>query len=155
MEMRVARVWPESAGIWLNCMARDRASSRMMLARYAKGVTKSARFAVGKDELRLLTLTSDLRAWWTVAVNYALVAAAFALAAWWRNPLVWAAASIVLAGRAHGLAVLMHDASHLAFVSSRAMNDWAGKWLFGALPNLAFASYRKGHLEHHRNAGTE
>jgi fatty acid desaturase len=118
-------------------------------------VTVSASAAIGKDELRRLTVTSDLRAWWTVAVNYALVAAAFALAAWWRNPWAWTAASIVLAGRAHGLAVLAHDACHLAFFSSRALNEWAGKWLFGALPNLTFASYRKGHLEHHRAAGTE
>ncbi len=115
----------------------------------------SASAAIGKDELRRLTVTSDLRAWWTVAVNYTLVAAAFALAAWWRNPWAWAAASIVLAGRAQGLGVLAHDACHLAFFSSRALNEWAGKWLFGALPNLAFASYRKGHLEHHRTAGTE
>ena len=115
----------------------------------------SASAAIGKDELRRLTVTSDLHAWWTVAVNYALVAAAFALAAWWRNPWAWAAASIVLAGRAQGLGVLAHDACHLAFFSSRPLNEWAGKWLFGALPNLAFASYRKGHLEHHRTAGTE
>ena len=114
----------------------------------------SASAAIGKDELRRLTVTSDLHAWWTVAVNYALVAAAFALAAWWRNPCAWAAASIVLAGR-RGLGRAGARRMPFAFFSSRPLNEWAGKWLFGALPNLAFASYRKGHLEHHRTAGTE
>ena len=29
-----------------------------------------------------------------------------------------------------------------------------GKWVFGALPNVPYAAYRRGHLEHHRTAGT-
>jgi hypothetical protein len=35
------------------------------------------------------------------------------------------------------------------------MNEWAGTWLFGGLPNVPYQAYRKGHLEHHRTAGTE
>jgi fatty acid desaturase len=125
-----------------------------MSGMYNEGHATSPSAVIGKDELKRLTVTSDARAWWTVFVNYALVAAALALAALWRNPWAWAVASVLLAGRSQGLAVLAHDAGHLAFFSSRALNEWAGKWLFGALPNLAFTGYRKGHLEHHRTLGT-
>lgn len=110
---------------------------------------------ISKEELKQLSATSAWRAWWGVAVNYGIVAAAFALPVLWRHPVAWVIAAIVLAGRAQALGVLAHDACHLAYFPSRRLNEWAGKWLFAALPNLSFARYRKGHLEHHRLAGTE
>lgn len=110
---------------------------------------------ISKEELKQLSQPSAWRAWWGVAVNLGMVAAAFALPVLWRHPLAWIIASVVLAGRAQGLGVLAHDACHLAYFPSRRVNEWAGKWLFAGLPNLSFARYRKGHLEHHRQAGTE
>ncbi len=109
---------------------------------------------LNKDELRELTRTSTLRASWVTVVNVGLIAAAFALPMWWQHPLAWIVASIVLGGRALGLAILTHDTAHLAFFTSRRMNEWAGTWLFGSLPNVPYLAYRKGHLEHHRSAGT-
>lgn len=114
--------------------------------------------AISKEELKQLSAPSAARAWLGVAVNFGLVAAAFALPALWNFPMAWLAwllAAIVLAGRAQGLGVLAHDACHLAYFPSRRLNLWAGKWLFAALPHLAFERYRQGHLEHHRQAGTE
>lgn len=110
---------------------------------------------ISKEELKQLSETSAWRAWYGVAVNYGIVAAAFALPVLWPHLLAWIIAAIVLAGRAQALGVLAHDACHLAYFPSRRLNEWAGKWLFAALPNLSFARYRKGHLEHHRQAGTE
>lgn len=110
---------------------------------------------ITKAELQQLSVASAWRAWWGVAVNYGIVAAAFALPVLWRHPLAWMVAATVLAGRAQALGVLAHDACHLAYFPSRRLNQWAGKWLFAALPNLSFARYRKGHLAHHRLAGTE
>ncbi len=110
---------------------------------------------INKDELRSLTRPSDWRAWWVTLANVALIGGAFAMPALWHHPLAWGAASIVLGGRALGLAILTHDTSHLAFFTSRKMNEWAGTWLFGSLPNVPYLAYRKGHLEHHRALGTE
>jgi len=109
---------------------------------------------IDKSQLRQLTAPSDLQGWRVTAVNFLLIAAAFALPVWWRHPLAWLIASMVLGGRALGLGVLTHDTAHLAFFSSRRMNEWAGTWLFGALPNVPYLDYRKMHLEHHRAAGT-
>jgi len=109
---------------------------------------------IDKQELRSFTTADDWQAWRVVIVNVALVAASFALPALWRHPIAWVLASILLAGRALGFAILMHDAAHLNFFTSRKVNEWMGKWVFGALPNVPYAAYRRGHLEHHRKAGT-
>jgi fatty acid desaturase len=109
---------------------------------------------INKQELREFTTANNWRATYVVAVNVALVAAGFALPALWHHPIAWVLASILLAGRALGFAILMHDAAHLNFFTSRSVNQWMGKWVFGALPNVPYAAYRRGHLEHHRAAGT-
>lgn len=109
---------------------------------------------IDKQELRALTTADNWQAAYVVAVNVALVAAGFALPALWHHPVAWILASILLAGRALGFAILMHDTAHLNFFTSRKVNQWMGKWVFGALPNVPYASYRRGHLEHHRTAGT-
>src|SRR5471032_2031621 len=109
---------------------------------------------ISKDELKQLATPSNGRALWVTVVNLALIAAAFALPALWKHPLAWVIATVVLAGRALGMAILTHDTAHLAMFSSRAVNEWCGTWLFGALPNVPYLVYRRGHLQHHRTAGT-
>ncbi|NEX59463.1 fatty acid desaturase family protein [Noviherbaspirillum galbum] len=110
---------------------------------------------IGKDELKRLSRRSDARATWIAACNFALVAAGFAIPILWTHWLAWAAGALVLAGRALGLGILVHDTAHHAMFTSRAVNEWTGRWLFGGLPNVAYHRYREGHLAHHRHAGTE
>ncbi|MGO4377444.1 fatty acid desaturase family protein [Pseudoduganella sp. RAF53_2] len=109
---------------------------------------------IERHELRSLTTPSNRQAVWVVACNAGLIAAAFALPALWHNPAAWVLASVVLAGRALGLGILTHEAAHLTFFRSRKLNEWAGIWLFGALPNVPYHGYRRGHLQHHRALGT-
>lgn len=109
---------------------------------------------ISKEEFRALAAPSDLRATTVTLINFALIAAGFALPALWHHPLAWLLGAILLGGRALGLGILTHDTAHLAFFSSRKLNEWAGTWLFGSLPNVPYQAYRKGHLEHHRHAGT-
>jgi fatty acid desaturase len=109
---------------------------------------------IDREELKRLSARSDAHAAWITACNFALLAAGFALPALWPHWLAWVTGALILAGRALGLAILVHDTAHQTFFSSRRFNEWAGKWLFGGLPNVPYHAYRKGHLEHHRNAGT-
>jgi fatty acid desaturase len=106
------------------------------------------------DERQALSKTSNALAWRAVVVNWGLIAGTFLLAAWVAHPLSYTAAVLVLAGRSLGLAVLTHDAAHNTLFATRALNQWVGKWLLGALPNVPIDAYRKGHLSHHRHAGT-
>ena len=110
---------------------------------------------ISRDELQRLTRTSNARALAVTVGNFVLIAAGFALPALWHHPLAWVLGAIVLGGRALGLGILVHDTAHLTFFESRRLNEWAGRWLFGSLPNVPYQAYRKGHLDHHRNAGTQ
>ena len=109
---------------------------------------------IDKQELRALTTADNWRATCVVAGNLALIATGFALPALWHHPVAWILATILLAGRALGMAILTHDAAHKNFFTSPRANEIAGKWLFGAIANVPYAAYRRGHLEHHRTAGT-
>ncbi|MBV8123945.1 MAG: fatty acid desaturase family protein [Burkholderiaceae bacterium] len=106
-------------------------------------------------EFRALTRPSSVWAVWVTAVNVALIAAGFALPALWHGAWAWILGSVLLGGRALALGILVHDTAHLTMFASRRMNEWMGTWVFGGLPNVAFQAYRRGHLAHHRHAGTE
>ena len=111
-----------------------------------------ARFT--RAEIQQLLRISDLRGWGSVAINWALVAACFALVARWPNPLTVVAALVGIGGRQLGLAVLMHEASHRTLLANRAWNDWVGSW-FCAYPVWSdLHAYRAYHLQHHAKVWT-
>lgn len=109
---------------------------------------------LSREELVALNRRSDLRAWWAFAVNWGLIAGAFALVIAWPNPLTVPVAVLVLAGRQLGLGILVHDCAHHALFCSTRMNEGVGQWLAGWPMNISLAAYRTYHLAHHRHAGT-
>lgn len=117
---------------------------------------KSASFAdyLSKQELAALMRPSSARGWWTIAVNWAIIAAAFAMAIAWPNPLTIVLAVLLIAGRQLGLGIIVHDCAHHALFESRQLNERAGQWLAGHPMNSSLAKYRTYHLKHHRFAGT-
>ena len=107
-----------------------------------------------RDEIAHFTARSDLHAWRLVFGNWLAIAAIFYAAATWTNPLTVIAAIVLLAGRQLGLSVLMHECGHRSLFASSRLNDIIGQWLC-ALPVMNDQpSYARGHLEHHRQAGT-
>jgi len=109
---------------------------------------------IDKHELKRLSEKSNGLAIWMTLANFALIALAFAIPAYWQHWLAWCLATVLLGGRALGLGILVHDTAHQTLFTSRVFNEWAGKWLFGGLPNVPYYAYRQGHLTHHRHAGT-
>jgi fatty acid desaturase len=109
---------------------------------------------LSREELVALNRRSDLRAWWAFAVNWGLIAGAFALVIGWPNPLSVVVAVLVIAGRQLGLGILVHDCAHHALFSGTRMNEAVGQWLAGWPMNISLAAYRRYHLAHHRHAGT-
>jgi len=107
-----------------------------------------------KPELREVLALDDRRSAWTLAVNWGLVFASMALVGWHANPLTIAVAVFVIGGRQLGCAIVMHEAAHRSFFSSRIWNDRLGNWL-GAYPVFAeVLPYRNYHLVHHAHTGT-
>ncbi len=109
---------------------------------------------LSREEREHFRQASDAVALWQVFVNYALIVAAFALFIRWPNPGTFLVSSLVLAGRFVGLGILNHDAAHNALFKTKSLNRAVGRWLFAGPTLVDYDAYRKGHLSHHRNAGT-
>ena len=109
---------------------------------------------LSRDEVAYFTSKSDFHAWRLVLGNWLAIAAIFAAVAAWPNPFTVVLAVVLLAGRQLGLSVLMHECGHRTLFRSAGLNAVIGQWLC-ALPVMNDQpSYARGHLEHHRMAGT-
>jgi fatty acid desaturase len=109
---------------------------------------------LSREEVAYFTAKSDFHAWRLVLGNWLAIAAIFAVVAVWPNPLTIVLAIVLLAGRQLGLSVLMHECGHRTLFRTTKLNDVIGQWLC-ALPVMNDQpSYARGHLEHHRKAGT-
>ena len=100
----------------------------------------------------------DLHGWLSLALNWALVFAAFALVAWAPEVILKSLACVfavfVIGARQLGFAILMHEAAHRSLFGTRWLNDFVGNWL-AAYPIWAEVEpYRRYHLVHHAKTGT-
>ncbi len=112
------------------------------------------RDALTREEVQELLTVRDLRAWLSIALNWALVFASFALVAVWPNPVTIVAALCVIGGRQLSCAAIMHDAAHRCLFRSRRLNDWAGNWLAAYPVWSDLHPYRSYHLRHHAKTGS-
>jgi fatty acid desaturase len=110
--------------------------------------------ALSRDDVRALLELRDWKSWLSIVANWGLVAAAFALVAWWPNPLTVVVALFVIGARQLGLAILMHEAAHRTLLRNRRLNDWVGNWLCAYPVWSDLRPYRPYHLEHHAKTWT-
>ena len=110
--------------------------------------------ALSPAERRELLAIRGSRAWLSIATNWGLVGAAFALVAWAPNPLSVVVALFVIGGRQLGFAVLMHEAAHRTLFRNRRWNDVVGNWLCAYPVWSDLYPYRAYHLQHHAKTGT-
>ena len=129
--------------------------ARQTLERHtAEGDTRW-RDALSREEIAHLLEMDDWRSAGSVALDWGLVFAAFALVAVWPNPLTILVALFVIGARQLGLAVLMHEASHRSLFSDRDVNDWVGQWLCAYPIWTDTVTYRAYHLQHHAHTGSD
>jgi fatty acid desaturase len=107
------------------------------------------------DEIRELRVMRDHRAWWTLFVNYAVIAASMAMVAYAPNALTIIVALFLIGTRQLGLAVVMHESAHHTLFTNRRLNDFVGNWLAAYPIYLSTSMYRAHHLEHHAKTWTE
>ncbi|MEZ5568038.1 MAG: fatty acid desaturase family protein [Halioglobus sp.] len=109
---------------------------------------------LSREEVARFTAKSDWQAWRLVLGNWLAIAGILAVAGAYPNPLTIGLAVVLLAGRQLGLSVLMHDCGHRTLFRTPWLNDVIGQWLC-ALPVMSDQpAYARGHLVHHREAGT-
>jgi fatty acid desaturase len=103
-------------------------------------------------ELRDLREKSSRRGAGLVLHAWASIAAAMLLYALWPSALTLIVAVVVIGGRQHGLAVLMHEASHWLLFPGQPANNRVGTWLCAAPIWRDLPAYRRRHHLHHRHA---
>ncbi len=107
------------------------------------------RDAITRKEIEELLEIDDLRAAFSIALDWGIVGLAMALVAVWPHPLSVLLALFLIGGRQLGFAILMHDAAHHILFSNRRWNDWAGNWLCAYPVWADLRPYRPYHLQHH------
>lgn len=110
---------------------------------------------LSSGEIRPLARRSDVMGLWLVLHCWLVIVCAIALFAVWPNPLTFVFAVIIIGSRQLGLAILMHEAAHVALFKTRAVNEFSGEWLCGRPIMAELAAYRHYHLTHHRFTQTD
>ena len=108
-----------------------------------------------EDELSQVTRRNDWYAARIVLFDWAMIIGTFYLMATYPNPLVILLGIFLLGARQLGFGVIVHETGHRTFFTSNKVNDFVGNWLAGYWVFSNKETYMKGHLKHHREAGTE
>jgi fatty acid desaturase len=106
-------------------------------------------------ELKAWTEASDRMGWRALALDWAMILGALALAGAFPSVLTALLAIVVVGGRQLGLAILMHEAAHRSLFRTRWLNDVVGQTFAASPVWLDLARYRKHHLAHHAFTNTE
>ncbi len=117
-------------------------------------MTTRIRDILTEEEFQSVIEKDDVKAASIVAFDWGVIIALFTIAALFPNPLILLAVIVLLGGRQMAFGVLVHETGHKSFFTSAAVNDFVGKWLSGYWVFSDKDAYMKGHLIHHRNAGT-
>lgn len=109
-----------------------------------------------RDEIKELTMTSDLHGAWAVGSTWTIIVMTFGTVAYsweylptWGKVLMCALALAILAGRQLALAILMHDASHHSLFKTKWLNTHLTDWLCARPIWNDVSKYRPYHLKHH------
>jgi fatty acid desaturase len=102
------------------------------------------------EEWQGLSAHSRWRGLALVAHAWVVMIAAGAMAVIW--PVTIPIAVMLIGARQLGLAILMHDAAHMALSSDPKVNDFVGHWICGQPVGAGLTSYRNYHLTHHKYA---
>ncbi|MEO8422051.1 MAG: fatty acid desaturase family protein, partial [Hyphomicrobium sp.] len=101
-------------------------------------------------KLKELSVLQPAKALIATAEEWAAIAAAIALCAYYWHPVLYVIAVMFIGARQHALLILGHDASHYRYLRTRWQNDLFGN-LFLMWPTFASVEgFRKFHGTHHQ-----
>lgn len=105
--------------------------------------------------LARLRRRSDIIGVALIAHAWGVIFAAMTLFAFYPNPLTFLLAVMLIGARQLGLAILMHDASHNALMTTPERNDSFSDWFCAWPIGSRTAAYRHYHLKHHARTQQE
>lgn len=102
------------------------------------------------DEVKSLGKASDLQGALAIAMDWAGIAAIFALPIVLPHPITWVVAVVLMARQQLALAILMHEAAHQRLFATKWLNEYVGQLATAAAIVFSMPVYRSLHLKHHR-----
>jgi fatty acid desaturase len=102
------------------------------------------------QEVRQFSRVSSWHTVLSLAVDWALIVVAFALAMLVPHPIVWAFSFLLIARQQLALAIMMHDAAHKRLFNVVGLNDYVGQFVCAGPLLFSMYSYRTLHLKHHQ-----
>ena len=110
---------------------------------------------IDSNSLKPLFQTNTYRHLWAMIFDWAIIFATIYCCIQYFNPLTYILAVTIIGARMHGLAILMHDATHYRFLKNRKWNDLITN-VFTMYPLFtSIETYRENHMRHHRHLNTE
>ncbi len=122
-------------------------TARVSVAVEATGTAKPL---LPADELRALTVLSDVRSAAALAQTVLMTFMTLGAAILWPSAWVIAPAVLIIATQQHAMFVLAHEAAHYRLFANRRCNDWVGR-LLAAAAGLSMCAYRVVHRLHHNH----
>ena len=112
-------------------------------------------FKLAPQDLKPLFKINSLRHASSMILDWAIILASIFLYLEFPSPLMYVFTIIVIGARMHGLAILMHDATHYRFLKNRKWNDLLSN-IFTMYPIFtSIETYRRNHLAHHQHLNTD
>ncbi len=110
---------------------------------------------IDKTIISSLSTITPWRSSLALAADWLMIIGAAVLCTLYFSVPLYLLTVLFIGGRFHGLAAMMHEASHYRLFHNRKLNDWVGEALC-ALPLLLFTlhSYRSNHFRHHQYLNT-
>ena len=103
-----------------------------------------------ESEIAQLREISDWRGALSVVHCWAVILFTWVVVATWTNPLTVILGIMIIGTRQLGLFVLTHDASHMALLRNRRLNDWVAQWILNRPhTDASIEVYRRYHIQHH------
>ena len=112
---------------------------------------------IPQSELKPLFEINSVRHASAIVYNWILIIVTMYLCGEYFNfhPVAYFFAVLIVGARMHGLAILMHDASHFRFMKNRFWNDLLTN-IFTMYPIFTtIDKYRQNHMRHHRHLNSE
>ena len=110
---------------------------------------------VDSSKLKPLFETNAYRHALDMVYNWVMIILTIYLTIHFFHPALYVLSVIVIGAKMHGLAILMHDASHFRFLKNRKWNDLITN-IFTMYPIFtSIEQYRQNHMRHHRHLNTE
>jgi fatty acid desaturase len=105
-------------------------------------------------DIKKVTAKSNSKAALILIYDWLLITSAFVLVAKFPSVLSVLVALFVIGARQLALGIIVHETGHQSFFQQKSANELVGSWLSGYWIFSSQRNYMKGHIKHHRLAGT-